>query len=157
MSLQTPQNGLQSLNVSGGVHSATCHAGSKQGNLVTSRSEQSCMLRETSSRLEDRKKKLTFQNAYSIPTENFQQDISHLELSAVDFTHNQVGSDLFCDDEFYQSIDLDAIEAQATELLKNKSRLPEDATPALSLNTPSEINEVPHVNQFSHPSFDLGL
>ncbi|XP_042421902.1 DEAD-box ATP-dependent RNA helicase FANCM-like [Zingiber officinale] len=157
MSLQTPQNGLQSLNVSGGVHSATCHAGSKQGNLVTSRSEQSCMLRETSSRLEDRKKKLTFQNAYSIPTENFQQDISHLELSAVDFTHNQVGSDLFCDDEFYQSIDLDAIEAQATELLKNKSRLPEDATPALSLNAPSEINEVPHVNQFSHPSFDLGL
>ncbi|XP_074571396.1 DEAD-box ATP-dependent RNA helicase FANCM [Curcuma longa] len=156
-SLQTPQNCLQSLNVSGSVHSATCHTGSKQGNLVTNRSEQSCMLRETSSRLEDRKKKLTFQNACSIPTENFQQDISHLELSATDLTHDQIGSDLFCDDEFYQSIDLDAIEAQATELLKYKSRLPEDATPASSLNAPSEINEVPHVNQFSHPSFDLGL
>lgn len=155
MSLQTPQNCPQSLNVSGSVYPATCHAGSKQGNLVTSCSEQSCMLRETSSRLEDRKRKLTFQNACSIPTENFQQDISHLEHSAANLTHNQVGSGLLCDDEFYQSIDLDAIEAQATELLK--SRLPEDATPALSLNAPSAINEVPHVNQFSHPSFDLGL
>lgn len=156
-SLQTPQNGLQSLNHSSGRYSISCQADSKQGYLTTMCGQESSIQRESSSKLESRKRKLSFHNACSVPARNFQLESTvHSEPSSKEFSHYQPGStgidnDVFCDDEFYQSIDLDAVEAQATELLRYKSRLHVDKPPATVLNIPAGINEV------NHPSFDLGL
>ncbi|XP_064995810.1 DEAD-box ATP-dependent RNA helicase FANCM-like isoform X2 [Musa acuminata AAA Group] len=156
-SLQTPQNGLQSSNHSSGRYSISCQADSKQGYLTTMCGQESSIQRESSSKLESRKRKLSFHNACSVPARNFQLESTvHSEPLGKEFSHYQpgstgIGNDVFCDDEFYQSIDLDAVEAQATELLRYKTRLHVDKPPATVLNIPAEINEV------NHPSFDLGL
>ncbi|URD88700.1 HELICc [Musa troglodytarum] len=156
-SLQTPQNGLQSSNHSSGRYSISCQADSKQGYLTTMCGRESSIQRESSSKLESRKRKLSFHNACSVPARNCQlEGTVHAEPSGKEFSHYQPGgagidNDVFCDDEFYQSIDLDAVEAQATELLRYKSSLHVDEPPATDLNIPAGINEV------DHPSFDLGL
>ncbi|URD88707.1 HELICc [Musa troglodytarum] len=156
-SLQTPQNGLQSSNHSSGRYSISCQADSKQGYLTTMCGRESSIQRESSSKLESRKRKLSFHNACSVPARNCQlEGTVHAEPSGKEFSHYQPGgagidNDVFCDDEFYQSIDLDAVEAQATELLRYKSSLHVDEPPATDLNIPAGINEV------DHPSFDLGF
>ncbi|RRT45679.1 hypothetical protein B296_00054944 [Ensete ventricosum] len=123
-SLRTPQNGLQSSNHSSGRHSISCQADSEQAYLTTMCGQESSVQRESSSKLESRKRKLSFHNACSVPARNFQLESTvHSEPSGKEFSHYQpestgIDNDVICDDEFYQSIDLDAVEAQATELLR---------------------------------------
>lgn len=50
-------------------------------------------------------------------------------------------NDLSCDDAFFENLDLDALEAQAIELLKNKPK----------------SSELPACDPIGFPSFDLGL
>ncbi|KAJ8464345.1 hypothetical protein OPV22_026897 [Ensete ventricosum] len=139
-SLRTPQNGLQSSNHSSGRYSISCQADSEQAYLTTMCGQESSVQRESSSKLESRKRKLSFHNACSVPARNFQLESTvQSEPSGKEFSHYQpestgIDNDVICDDEFYQSIDLDAVEAQATELLRYKSRLDVDKPPATFAN-----------------------
>lgn len=160
--LQTPQNDTQSLIPFRGGYSVACWVDSKKNNLLTMRENGSSTQIETSSRLESRKRKLSFNNACSTPARNLRSNNNvHSEQSPKDMNpgirSRQVYNDLYCDDEFYQSLDLDAVEAQATELLRYTSRLRIGETPAAVIDVPSGINQDSHVDQFSYPSFDLGF
>ncbi|WOK97359.1 hypothetical protein Cni_G06067 [Canna indica] len=159
ISLQTPQNGLESSNLFTDRYSVACQVDTKQGNVTTICGEGNNTQRETSSRLESRKRKLSFHNACSIPANLEPMNSLHSEELAEDLSNCGPGSmpldnNLLCDDDFYQSIDLDALEAQATEVLRYKSTLPVNETPAPIPSVAARINEDLHMD---HPSFDLGL
>uniref|UniRef100_A0A2N9HDI2 Helicase ATP-binding domain-containing protein n=1 Tax=Fagus sylvatica TaxID=28930 RepID=A0A2N9HDI2_FAGSY len=65
--------------------------------------------------------------------------------------NGDANEDAFDDDQFYEGLDLDAMEAQATLLFKQKSELSikkQEIIPQLSAQNPSLL---------SSPSFDLGL
>ncbi|KAF9608476.1 hypothetical protein IFM89_009842 [Coptis chinensis] len=66
---------------------------------------------------------------------------------------NELNGDVFCDDQFYEGLDLDALEAQATKLLKHKSELSMDRK---QCDFPNPVTE--KGPELSHsPSFDLGI
>ncbi|TYH91915.1 hypothetical protein ES332_A13G146100v1 [Gossypium tomentosum] len=113
--------------------------------------------------LQSRKRKLSFFQLESIPAINleqeFQSEVGGKELSnasQLPQVNNVTGNDndfddYDDDDQFYASLDLDAVEAQATMLLKNKSK------PSMEKQ---EINAQPNLQNGGHqgsPSFDLGI
>lgn len=69
------------------------------------------------------------------------RDLFQSNNSTTSSVPTHTSTDLSCDDDFFENIDLDALEAQAIELLKNKPK----------------ANELPACNPVSFPSFDLGL
>jgi fanconi anemia group M protein len=100
---------------------------------------------ESSSKMDCRKRKLSFQQPASIPIINLEpepapQPSSHLVTGASD--------DLYLDDDFFEGLDLDAIEAQATEQWKQKT-----AQSTQKLVEPKRASEI----SFAPPSFDLGF
>ncbi|KAG7985254.1 hypothetical protein I3843_03G016000 [Carya illinoinensis] len=95
--------------------------------------------------METRKRKLSLYQSESTPTINLetefllQSEAAGRESLHCD-TNGDANKDAFYDDQFYEDLDLDAVEAQATLLLKQKSELPHPKNP-----TPGS------------PSFDLGI
>jgi hypothetical protein len=59
--------------------------------------------------------------------------------------------DVLCDDQFYNDIDLDELEAQATSILKRKLDL---SIPKQDINP--QLHE-PNLDVSMSPSFDLGI
>ncbi|XP_038996507.1 DEAD-box ATP-dependent RNA helicase FANCM-like isoform X5 [Hibiscus syriacus] len=111
---------------------------------------------------QSRKRKLSFFPLESIPAINLEQKFKseaggkELSRSSQQPQVNNVtgnDSDIDDDDQFYASLDLDAVEAQATMLLKNKSEAPLEK---------QVINAQPNPNLQNGgvqapPSFDLGI
>lgn len=162
-SLHTPINGLQSTNHSIGTNSVTCRLDSGQAGPIDLPGEGSSVQKDCSSKLECRKRKLSFQNTGPITVRKFQLDLeAQLEHSGKASPHCEPGStennnDPLCDDDFYQSLDLDAVEAQATELLRYRSGLSINNIPAPMPKHPAEIKQDLGINYLGSPSFDLGF
>ncbi|CAO2148005.1 unnamed protein product [Urochloa humidicola] len=100
---------------------------------------------ESSTKLDCRKRKLSFQQPAMIPVIDLEPEpapeaSSHI---ATGVTH-----DIYFDDAFYEDLDLDAIEAEATERLRQKA--------AQSTQKPVESKKASELS-FEPPSFDLGF
>lgn len=101
--------------------------------------------------IESRKRKLSFCLSSSVPAINLEQKFQfqledegrHLQRSDAN-----PDPDILYDDQFYEDIDLDAVEAQATLLLKDKSESMQEKKITPQPQNPSLFNS---------PSFDLGI
>nr|CAD1842023.1 unnamed protein product [Ananas comosus var. bracteatus] len=107
--------------------------------------------KDISAKLESRKRKLSFQHAASMPVTNFKPP------SECQSGNAEVNDKLFFDDDFYLSIDLDAVEAQATELLKVKSGVSVGETQAMNPDNSIGIKRDLGMSCPGSPSFDLGI
>ncbi|KDP34815.1 hypothetical protein JCGZ_11177 [Jatropha curcas] len=115
-------------------------------------------LREKETMMESRKRKLSFCMTGSIPAINLEQEFSLQSDAARKESFQQdpaenldANGEMFHDDQFFANLDLDAVEAQATMLLKHKSESSvqnQDVVPKLS-----EQN----FDLQSSPTFDLGI
>ncbi|KAL5559340.1 hypothetical protein UlMin_035551, partial [Ulmus minor] len=95
-----------------------------------------------------KKRKLSFCPSNYVPAINLEQEFEAAG-EPKSMQHCDANSDMLCDDEFFEGLDLDAIEAQATLLLKQKSEL---------LTQKQEvIPPQPQSPSFNSPSFDLGI
>ncbi|XP_057793601.1 DEAD-box ATP-dependent RNA helicase FANCM isoform X2 [Salvia miltiorrhiza] len=110
------------------------------------------------SRSDSRKRKFSFHQAHSLPMLNLDREFSLLsgaarENSSVHVPVEMAGEsiDVFEDDGFYEGIDLDALEEEATKLLKQKA---ECSTKKITGS--SETNEQ-NLGILDIPSFDLGF
>lgn len=75
--------------------------------------------------IESRKRKLSSHHSRSVPAVNLEREFSRQsEAAGRDLQHNDANGDVLYDDLFFEGLDLDAVEAQATLLLKQKSELP---------------------------------
>lgn len=100
--------------------------------------------------LESRKRKLGVYQGGSVPAINLDQQFqlestrkeSSLQHQAEKFETN---GDVFYDDQFYEGLDLDAVEAQATMLLRHKSELL------------TQKQDTQNQDLFGSPTFDLGI
>ncbi|CAL0329459.1 unnamed protein product [Lupinus luteus] len=102
----------------------------------------------SSSTLISHKRRLAFYHSQHFPNKNLDQEFAcQSKKESVD-----AAVDVLCDDQFYNDIDLDELEAQATCLLKSKVDLSvqkQDTTIPLSQSQDLDI--------LMSPSFDLGI
>ena len=107
--------------------------------------------------MESRKRKLSFHQSEYVPPINLepefllQSDTAGRDSFQHHDTNGDANEDAFDDDQFYEGLDLDAMEAQATLLFKQKSELSiknQEIIPQLPTQNPSLL---------SSPSFDLGV
>ncbi|KAK6116697.1 hypothetical protein DH2020_049579 [Rehmannia glutinosa] len=99
--------------------------------------------------LDSRKRKLSFYQAQSVPMVNLDKEFSVLsEAARGNFAEN---GDIFEDDQFYEGIDLDAVEEEAAKLLRQKTECSTQKTATLS----EPIR--PNLGVMGSPSFDLGV
>ncbi|KAL0314142.1 UNVERIFIED_CONTAM: hypothetical protein Sangu_2258600 [Sesamum angustifolium] len=109
------------------------------------------------SKLESRKRKLSFYQAQSVPTVNLDKEFSLIseapgKNSAVQIQAEKTeeNRDIFEDDQFYEGIDLDAVEEEAAKLLRYKT----DCSTQQTANVSEPIQQS---WGSSSPSFDLGF
>lgn len=111
--------------------------------------------RENEIKMETRKRKLSFCQSGPIPVINLEQEYS-LQSEALEKESFQQGladkvdanGVVFHDDQFFASLDLDAVEAQAALLLKHRSAQKQDMVPKSNLQ---------NFDLQNYPSFDLGI
>ncbi|XP_058189885.1 DEAD-box ATP-dependent RNA helicase FANCM isoform X2 [Rhododendron vialii] len=153
-SLQTPQTGSQSV----ARISNSFLLKSKQ--IATE--EKPCTTdgipRENESRIGGLKRKLSFYPVGSVPAINLDQVfLSHSvaacrETSVQDQVQkSQPNGDIFDDDQFYEGLDLDAVEEEAAKLLGYKSELPVNKKVVIP-----DPNPLP-LRVMGSPTFDLGI
>ncbi|GAB2271922.1 hypothetical protein Dimus_006750 [Dionaea muscipula] len=101
-----------------------------------------------------RKRKLS--NGFvPLPATNLEREFMSCSTATIDVSRppghaNANGSDVFSDDQFYEGLDLDQLEAEAAKLLKQKTdSFDQDGT----FSQPTLEN----ISLFSSPSFDLGI
>ncbi|KAJ1274795.1 hypothetical protein BS78_05G088100 [Paspalum vaginatum] len=96
---------------------------------------------ESSTKLDCRKRKLSFQQSVAIPVINLEPEpSSHLAT--------RIADEIYFDDAFFENLDLDAIEAEATELCRKKA--------TQSTQKKGETKNASEIS-FTPPSFDLGI
>ncbi|PQQ04313.1 Fanconi anemia group M protein isoform X2 [Prunus yedoensis var. nudiflora] len=102
--------------------------------------------------IESRKRKLGSHHSRSVPAVNLEREFSRQsEAAGRDLQHNDANGDVLYDDLFFEGLDFDAVEAQATLLLKQKSELPrqkQQMVPNIHPQNPSLQHS---------PTFDLGI
>ncbi|XP_037421788.1 DEAD-box ATP-dependent RNA helicase FANCM-like isoform X1 [Triticum dicoccoides] len=116
----------------------------ERASSIKEQGEASVVNCESTTKPDSRKRKLSFEQAASIPVIN-------LELEpAPPSSHvaTEVGNDIYWDDAFFENLDFDAIEAQAAEQLRLQK--------AQSAQKPTETKRASDVS-FTPPSFDLGI
>lgn len=106
--------------------------------------------RENERKLESRKRKLGIYQGGSVPAINLERQFQLEAASKESSLQHQAekietNGDVFYDDQFYEGLDLDAVEAQATMLLRHKSELFTQKQDPQSLDL------------FGSPTFDLGI
>ncbi|KAK7263790.1 hypothetical protein RJT34_31387 [Clitoria ternatea] len=95
---------------------------------------------ETGTDVRCRKRRLAFYHSGNMPTMNLEPEF------ALQSKKEAATADVGCEDQFYNDLDLDELEAQATLLLKQK----QDAVPQFHSHTPN-------LDTLGSPSFDLGI
>lgn len=116
--------------------------------------------------MESRKRKFSLCQARGLPVQNLEDKFScHsrkdsiLEIETEKHRKNEYESkileynkkDAFEDDQFYDAIDLDAVEEQAAKLLRLRSEY------SLQEQTSNLESMPPNFNVTGSPSFDLGI
>ncbi|KAJ4964035.1 hypothetical protein NE237_023974 [Protea cynaroides] len=157
-SLQTPQTGLHSGNLSEGSNSVSYQMGLEKNSLFTLPGENDSLQREEC-KTERRKRKLSFIQVGSVPNPCLQQEGLFQSLATgttsyeVQPASNDTNRDAaFYDDQFYESLDFDAMEAQAAKLLQLKPEVPTERKQMLNLSPCIEEG-----HRLNSPSFDLGI
>ena len=141
--LQTPQ--LETTN-----QSASKSLQSVEVNQITSEDIPSGSLPvEATTQMRSRKRKLSFHRS-GIPSANLEQEFALQSNEEPVDAH--ATKDILCDDNIFDDIDLDELEAQAASLLKQKSVLSAHKPDPHSI--PKSHLRNPHL---SNPSFDLGI
>ncbi|XP_044980617.1 DEAD-box ATP-dependent RNA helicase FANCM isoform X2 [Hordeum vulgare subsp. vulgare] len=116
----------------------------ERASLIKVQGETSVINCESTTKPDSRKRKLSFEQAASISVINLEPEpappSSHVAT--------EVGNDMYWDDAFFENLDFDAIEAQATEQLRLQK--------AQSAQKPTETKRASDVS-FTPPSFDLGI
>lgn len=108
---------------------------------------------------ESRKRKLSYHQAHSLPMLNLDKKFALLSETARENpsmhvhveTKMEESIDVFEDDGFYEGIDLDAIEEEATKLLKQKAECSVQDVKGSSQTIQ------PNLEILGSPSFDLGI
>lgn len=150
-SLRTPQVGLYSESTSRNPASSPFNP---EKNSATMFFKNNDTQKEDESILGSRKRKLSSCRVGLLPVQNLEgkfllqseaqdKDRSHPDCVSKD---NPVTTELD-DDQFYEGIDLDALEEQATVYLKSKS----------NLSTQNQMKNPDPQNHAALPSFDLGI
>ncbi|XP_058088420.1 DEAD-box ATP-dependent RNA helicase FANCM isoform X2 [Magnolia sinica] len=158
-SLRTPQTGLHSASQSTGRTSVSCQLDTD----MAPPGESHGLPREDESKMESRKRKLSFQQGGSVLEANFHQECPFQSDGAGKTSlkhqseHNELNNDVFYDDEFYEGLDLDAVEAQATESLMYKSKLLTGKSQREILDPSLKLGEDLGQIELNSPSFDLGF
>ncbi|KAJ7949704.1 DEAD/DEAH box RNA helicase family protein [Quillaja saponaria] len=142
-SLQTPQTGFANQSAVRGSESFKINQNSCE---VVPCTTSTCRY-ETE--MESGKRKLSFYQSGSIPIVNLECEFAL--QSDKESMHGNAITDEFCDDDIYDGLDLDELEAQATLLLRQKSDLPTQKQETAS----QTHGQLP--NLISSPSFDLGI
>ncbi|TVU26154.1 hypothetical protein EJB05_28690, partial [Eragrostis curvula] len=117
----------------------------ERASIIHQQSETAIDNCESSSKMDFRKRKLSFQQSASIPVINLEPETARQPSSHLG---TGVSDDFFLDDAFFEGLDLDAIEAQATEQWRQKT--------AQSIQKPVEAKKASEIS-FAPPSFDLGF
>jgi fanconi anemia group M protein len=100
---------------------------------------------ESSTKLDCRKRKLSFLQPAAIPVINLEPEPT---TEASSHFATGVTDDNYYDDGFFENLDLDAIEAEATALWRQKT--------TQSTQKPVETKKASELS-FAPPSFDLGF
>lgn len=106
--------------------------------------------RENERELENRKRKLSIYQGGYVPIINLEQQFQLEANGKESCLQHQVekietNEDVFYDDRFYEGLDLDEVEAQATMLLSRKSELL------------TQKEDPQNLDIFCSPTFDLGI
>ncbi|KAL6870796.1 hypothetical protein ACP4OV_014644 [Aristida adscensionis] len=121
----------------------------ERASFIKEQSEKTVVNCESSTKPDCRKRKLSFQQSASIPVINLEPEPAPLPSSHIATeTRVEVNDDAYLDDDFFEGLDLDAIEAQATEMWRQKN--------SQSEQTPVETKKASEIS-FAPPSFDLGF
>lgn len=101
--------------------------------------------------IETRKRKLSHCPSTSLPAINLEKEFElQFEAASRSLQDGEANENMLSDDIFFEGLDLDAIEAQAALLLKQKSEA--------SAQKPEIIHQThPEKATFCSPSFDLGI
>lgn len=157
-SIQTYQTGLQSANQSAVGSSTSIRMDPDIVSHVVLPGETSATPREKGGNMESRKGKASFYQVGFGPASTIQpkrlfqtEDIGNSSLKCQ--YHNELNRDLFSDDQFYEGLDLDALEAEATELLRHNCVSPMRKRTWASPNPSADAN----TEMTNSPSFDLGI
>lgn len=116
----------------------------ERASSIKEQGEASVVNCESTTKPDSRKRKLSFEQAASIPVINLEPEpappSSHVAT--------EVSNDIYWDDAFFQNLDFDAIEARATEQVRlQKAQLAQE---------PTETKRASDVS-FTSPSFDRGI
>jgi len=109
----------------------------------------SCCPMGNGTEIRSHKRRLSFYHSEHFPSMNLEQEFalqSKKEVGDVDAT-----TDVLCDDEFYNELDLDELEVKATLLLKGKLDL------SIQKQDTVSQSHSPNLDIFCSPSFDLGI
>ncbi|CAA3017902.1 DEAD-box ATP-dependent RNA helicase FANCM isoform X2 [Olea europaea subsp. europaea] len=110
---------------------------------------------ENESKTENQKRKLSFNQAQSIPMVNLENEfLLHSEAAqnnSPSRARTEENLDIFEDDRFFEDIDLDALEEQATKLLRYKS----ECSMQNQVRTSEPMAQ--NLDLPGSPSFDLGI
>lgn len=110
---------------------------------------------ENESKTENQKRKLSFKQAQSIPMVNLENEfLLHSEAAqnnSPSRARTEENLDIFEDDQFFEDIDLDALEEQATKLLRYKS----ECSMQNQVRTSEPMAQ--NLDFPGSPSFDLGI
>ncbi|XP_020679622.1 DEAD-box ATP-dependent RNA helicase FANCM isoform X3 [Dendrobium catenatum] len=170
--LETPQDGLLSVNQLDDKNSAICNAAS----VISVSGEAGNHSERCSDKLESRKRKLFFQPSDAIPKENLnsqlrcqmqsaqaESNLNHPAQAERNLNHPpkvaKFDAFLSFDDDFYQDLDLDEVEAQATKLLRFRSESSFGKSQSALHDHSAQIDEVTNtgINFICSPKFDLGI
>ncbi|XP_027355173.1 DEAD-box ATP-dependent RNA helicase FANCM isoform X2 [Abrus precatorius] len=106
-----------------------------------------CSPTGTGTEIRSSKRRLAFYHSGRFPNMNLEREFalqSKKEIVDADTT-----TDILCDDQFYNDLNLDELEAQATSLLKRKLDL--------SIQKQDTVSHTSNLDTFRSPSFDLGI
>ncbi|KAL6525255.1 hypothetical protein OROMI_030848 [Orobanche minor] len=157
----SPDSAVESRRMDASVStSGSKHVDTPQTGLESTARISRLSCDENKSTLDSRKRKLSYYQAQSVPMVNLDKEFSAIAGTAGENSSMQIQQveraeenidNIFEDDRFYEGLDLDAIEEEATKLLRQKS---ERST--LKETTLSE--PVQHIfGIMDSPSFDLGI
>ncbi|XP_059630912.1 DEAD-box ATP-dependent RNA helicase FANCM [Cornus florida] len=150
-SLRTPETGLESASASIKFNVERISSGAMP---CTTNGAPT----ENEKRTESRKRKLSFYQVGSVPAINLEQEFLSLPGAAGKESsvqgqaeHIEANGDVFDDDQFYEGIDLDAVEKQAASLLGYKSEFSMQKRTIITEPSPQNLGVL------GSPTFDLGI
>jgi hypothetical protein len=128
-------------------HSANQTSESVRMDRMTSEVPSTSFPTETDIR--SRKRRLTYHHSVHFPSKNMEQDFAL--QSKKESVNTNATIDGLCDDDPFNDIDFDELEAQATSILKRK------LDPPIQKQDTNPQSHEPNLDVIMSPSFDLGI